>query len=202
MTETGPPSDEELVRRVRDGDDRAARVLFHRHRERLRARVRRRLPRALRGKVGASDVIQDAWLAAHVALGEFEDRGDGSFARWLNGILEHKAKDAARRHLGADMRDARREAPLPTSATQAGVTAGDPSPSAAAAGEERDAMLRAQIDRLPADHRTILRLVHDEGLTLAAAGERMGRSGDAARKLYGRALAGLTDLLAGRGIVA
>src|SRR5262245_48019862 len=123
------PSDEELIRRVRSGDAAASRELFERHRERLRARVRRRLPRLLRGKVGAYDVRQEAWRAAHVALADFEDRGEGSFARWLNGIVEHKVLDELRRHVDADMRDARRESPLPTSATQAGVTAGDPSPS-------------------------------------------------------------------------
>ena len=83
-------SDEELVRRVRAGDEAAARLLFERHLPSLRAKARARLPTALRGKVAESDVIQEAWLAAYLALGKFEDRGDGSFGRWLRGILEHK----------------------------------------------------------------------------------------------------------------
>jgi DNA-directed RNA polymerase specialized sigma24 family protein len=40
-------------------------------------------------------------------------------------------------------------------------------------------------------------LVHQEGLTLVEAGERMGRSADAVRKLYGRALACLVDRVGG-----
>ena len=41
---------------------------------------------------------------------------------------------------------------------------------------------------LPADYREILRLCREEGLTLREAAERMGRSREAAKKLYGRAL--------------
>src|SRR5215212_4877689 len=86
-------SDEAVVRRVRAGDEAAARLLFERHLPALRAKARARLPASLRGKVGASDVVQDAWLAAFLDLGAFEDRGDGSFAAWLRRILEHKVVD-------------------------------------------------------------------------------------------------------------
>jgi len=202
MSDESRPDDEELVRRIRAGDADAARELFDRHRDALRARVRRKLPRALRGKVGASDVIQEAWLAAYLRLSDFEDRGDGSFAKWAHGILEHKVLDEVRRQIEAEKRDARREQRLRTTGTGVGVAGRVPSPSAEMMAAERSEMLRSQIGRLPDAHREILRLVHDEGLTLVAAGARMGRSADAARKLYGRALAGLTERLAGRGSVA
>jgi DNA-directed RNA polymerase specialized sigma24 family protein len=42
-------------------------------------------------------------------------------------------------------------------------------------------------------------LVHIEGLTLVDAGARMGRSADAVRKLYGRALAAMAPRLRGAG---
>ncbi len=192
-------SDEELVRRVRAGEGDAARELFDRHRAELRAKVRRRLPRVLHAKVAASDVIQEAWLAAFLRLGDFEDRGDASFAKRVHRILEHKVMDEVRRLVGAEKRDARREAPLATDSSGACVAARGPSPSAELVASERSEMLHAQIRRLPDAHREIPHLVHDEGLTLVDAGARMGRSADAARKLYGRALAALTERLAGRG---
>ena len=68
MSEAREPSDEELVRRVRAGDEAAARLLFDRHLPALRAKARARMPAALRGKVGASDVVQEAWLAAFLEL--------------------------------------------------------------------------------------------------------------------------------------
>jgi DNA-directed RNA polymerase specialized sigma24 family protein len=44
------------------------------------------------------------------------------------------------------------------------------------------------IDGLSEDHATVIRLVHREGLTLVEAGRRMGRTPDATRMLYGRAI--------------
>jgi RNA polymerase sigma-70 factor (ECF subfamily) len=180
------PSDEELVRRVRAGDEAAARLLFERHAAELRAKAGARLPAALRGKVAASDVVQEAWLAAFLSLPGFEDRGDRSFAKWLQRILEHKLLDEIRRHAGVGKRDARREERLATETPVADT--GQPTPSAEVVSIERTAALSAAIDELPSDQATVLRWIHQEGLTLVEAGERMGRSADAVRKLYGRAL--------------
>jgi RNA polymerase sigma-70 factor (ECF subfamily) len=196
---TGSESDEDLVRRVRDGDEAAARLLFERHLPDLRASVRRRLPAALRGKVGESDVIQEAWLAAYLGLADFEDRGDGSFAKWLRGILANKVAYEARRHGGTAKRDARREARLPTDAGHAVPASSQTSVSQGAMRDEQAADLRRVVDTLPAEHAAALRLVHLEGLTLAAAGERMGKSAEAVRKIYGRALARLAERLRGAG---
>ena len=189
------PSDEELVRRVKSSDEAAARILFERHLPALRAKAEARLPAALRGKVGASDVVQDAWLAAFLALGDFEDRGDGSFASWLRTILERRVADEVRRHVEAGARDVRREVRMPTTAMGVGMAASQISPSAEVVAEERAAALRDEVGRLDEDHREVIRLVHDEGLTLIEAGRRMGRSADAVRKLYGRALVRLGERL-------
>jgi RNA polymerase sigma-70 factor (ECF subfamily) len=189
------PRDEELVRRVKDGDADAARVLFDRHAARLRSLVKRKLPGELRPKVGASDVVQEAWLAAFAELDRFEDRGNGSFARWIRGILEHKALDETRRHVDAGKRAARRETRVRTGTRENRLVARQRSPSGEAAARERSAALRAARAELPAQYRTILSLVHDEGLTLGAAGERLGRSPDAVRMLYGRAVARLAKQL-------
>lgn len=191
------PSDEELVRRVRDGDEAAARDLFERHLPALRAKARARLPAALRGKVAESDVIQEAWMAAFLALGDFEDRGDGSFGAWLRRILERKVLDQVRRNLDAGKRDAERQVRLATAAELLTPAIGQPSPSAEVADAEEAQRVCAEIDRLPEDYAELLRLVHRDGLSIADAGTRLGRSADAARKLYGRALARLANRLGG-----
>src|SRR5262249_48215819 len=51
-----------LVERLRAGDRRALAELFHRHRDRLRKMVELRIDARLRGRVDASDVLQDAFL--------------------------------------------------------------------------------------------------------------------------------------------
>jgi RNA polymerase sigma-70 factor (ECF subfamily) len=201
MTPTSDPSepepDEELVRRVLAGDTAAGAALFDRHLPALRARVRRRLPESLRGKVGESDVIQEAWIAAYARLADFEDRGDGSFAKWLRGIVAHKLAYETRRHAGTAKRDARREARLPTDAGGAIPAMSQTSVSQGAIRDEQSANLRRVIGSLRPEHAETLRLVHLEGLTLAEAGKRMGRSAEAVRKIYGRALARLAERLRG-----
>jgi RNA polymerase sigma-70 factor (ECF subfamily) len=195
MPDNEKASDEELVRRVRGGDEAAARLLFERHLPELRARARARLPNSLRGRVGASDVVQDAYLAAFLAIGRFEDRGDGSFAAWLRTILERRIANEVDAGVAAAKRDARREVRIPTGSGAGGPAPGQPSPSEEAMAEEDAARVRAARESLSDDHRTVIALVHDEGLTLVAAGERMGRSADAARKLYARAMTELAARL-------
>ncbi len=195
MPDRSEPTDEELSRRIVAGDADAAGTLFDRHAAALRASVRARLPAAMRGKIGESDVLQEAWLAAYLNLGNFEDRGDGSFAAWLRRILDRKLVDEVRRHTEAAMRDARREERL---ATDGEVPAEDqPSPSGEVAAAEQSAAVRAAVEGLPSDYAVVIRLIHQEGLTLVEAGQRMGRSADAVRKLYGRALACLVDRAGG-----
>jgi RNA polymerase sigma-70 factor (subfamily 1) len=196
MADEPEPTDEELVRRVRDGDEAAARLLFERQLPELRARARARLPAALRGKVAESDVIQDAYLAAFLAIGRFEDRGEGSFAAWLRTILENKIGHEIERHLAAGKRDVRRERRMRTgSGDDFGATPDQTSPSQAAVADEEQRVLRDAMAALPEDYAAVLRHVHVEGLTLAETGARMGRSADAARKLYARAMSELAARL-------
>jgi RNA polymerase sigma-70 factor (ECF subfamily) len=196
MAEASEPTDEDLVRRVRAGDETAARELFDRHLPALRAKAKARLPQSLRGKVAESDVVQDAWLAAFLDVGKFEDRGEGSFGKWLRGILENKIGHEIGRHLAAGKRDVRREQRMRTgSADGFGATPGQPSPSEEAVSAEEEEALRAAVASLPDDYATVVRLVHVEGLTLVDAGARMGRSADATRKLYGRAMEAMAGKL-------
>ena len=51
------------------------------------------------------------------------------------------------------------------------------------------------MDKLPPDYREIIRLVQEEGLTMAEAAARMGRSRNAVKHLYGRALSQFAKLL-------
>jgi RNA polymerase sigma-70 factor (ECF subfamily) len=195
MSGSAPLSDEELVRLVREGDQSAARLLFDRHLPELRARARSRLPASLRGRVGGSDVVQEAYLAAFRSIDEFEDRGAGSFAAWLRAIVEHRIAKQVRDGVSAAKRDPRREKRIPTGTGGAGAAPGQSSPSEDAMAEEEAACVRAARESLSPDHRMVISLVHDEGLTLAKAGERMGRSAEAARKLYSRAFAELAARL-------
>jgi RNA polymerase sigma-70 factor (ECF subfamily) len=188
-------TDGELVRRARGGSAPALRALFERHESALKGFLDRRLPAGLRRKVAPEDILQEAWLVANARLAEFEDRGEGAFRAWLMRIAEFKLREAVRAYLGtrkrADVREVSRGGRPDTSA----FLGDSPSPSEVAQGNEmRDAAAKAMAT-LPDDYREVLRLVQVEGLTLKLAAERMGRSHEAVKKLYGRALARFAALL-------
>jgi RNA polymerase sigma-70 factor (ECF subfamily) len=186
--ELATASDEDLVRRVLTGDETAARSLFGRYESLLHARTRRRLVGGVRRKLGASDVVQETYLAVFEDLARFEDRGPGSFRRWLETVHACREKDEVRRHAGAQKRSARREVSQEPGASRSGPAAPQSSPSAvAAAAEERDILWRA-IAGMEGDDRAVLELVHRDGRDFAQAGLALGRSADAARKLYARAV--------------
>jgi len=181
---------------VRAGDEDAFAVLFERHAPTLRAKVRRKLPTSLRRKVSESDVIQAAYLGVHKNLKEFDDRGDGSFERWLNGIVDNKIRDVLRGYFGTQKRGAQEVSRMARAET--GQFAGrQASPSAYAMAGELEASIRKAMAQLNTDHRIVLRLVQEEGLTLAEAGKHMGRSSEATRKLYARAISRLSELVQG-----
>lgn len=187
------PTDRELVRRAQAGDEAAFRLLHDRHAARVRARVRRRLAPALRRRVAESDVVQDAFATAFRGIGEFRAETEDGFAHWLAKIADHMVNDTQRRHFDADKRAVAREVSRDRRPETGRFPAQDRSPSAHAVAREIDDRLAAAIARLPDDYRTVLRLVHDEGLTLAEAGGRMQRSAEAVRKLYGRAVGKLAE---------
>ena len=64
MADSGDISEEDLIDRLHGGDEEAFQVLFERHAERIRARIRRRLPDRLERKVSVADVLQETMLVA------------------------------------------------------------------------------------------------------------------------------------------
>src|SRR6185295_2916283 len=113
-------------------------------------------------------------------LGDFDDRGDGSFARWMATVLDRKVLDETRRHVGAAKRDVRREFVAGTSIVRLAGAADDPSPSVQAMRGEERARIDAAMASLPEPQRRVIALVQEERLTFEEAGARLGRSADAA----------------------
>lgn len=190
-------ADESLFRRMRAGDESAFQSLFDRHVPEMSARVRRMLPAAVQRKVSVSDVVQEARIAAHGRRRDFENRHGNALRAWLLKIAELKARQAVRRYGGTAKRAAAREVSRNGRADTAGFAHPGPSPSQAAMDAELATIALRAMAALPPDYREVLRLARIEGLTLAEVADRMGRSREAAKKLYGRALARFTELFEG-----
>jgi len=187
------PTDEDLAARAQAGDDDAFRALFDRHAPALGRQIHRRLSPMLRRKVDEADILQMAYLGAHRGLDGFESRGEGSFRAWLDQIVEHKILYVIRQYVQVAKRGLDREETGSFHQRAPAAPARQPSPSGVAAAGELREQIEAGLAALPAHYREVIRLVQQEGLTLAEAGERMDRSTAATAKLYGRALAKLAE---------
>src|SRR5579884_1180068 len=111
MTNDSSDTDD-LLRRARAGDHQALAELFSRHRDRLRQMVRLRLDRRLRGRLDASDVLQEAYLDLAERLPDYAQKPTMPFYLWLRFLTGQKLIDLHRRHLGAKMRAASQEVSL------------------------------------------------------------------------------------------
>ena len=182
--------DEELAAQARAGSEAAFALLFGRYTEQLQIRLLNRMSPELRRKVSVQDVLQETFAAAWRSLGGFEPRGVGSFAAWLTSILDARMRDTYRRY-SRMKRDIRREKPLPSSSAMAKVPGHGPSPSAEAVAHELSGRLEVAVGNLPDHYRKILHLVMVERCSMSEAGARIGKSADAAQKIYQRARAQL-----------
>ena len=143
-----------LVARAKGGDARAFDRLFALAAPRLRLYLRARMGSALRAVAEPEDVLQETWLAAHRALGGFEDRGPGSFTRWLCRIAENVLRGLADHH-GAAKRTPAGEALGPEEAARWADTATGVATGAARAEErERLAVALESLARGPSGGRS------------------------------------------------
>ena len=186
-------NDQELIARIKAGDEDAYRILFERYSGALRRRVERLLPRTIQRKVSVSDVMQEARLTAFERISHFEHRGEGSFRKWLQRIAENKVLAEVQRYAGTKKRAVQREVSRGHRPDTANVVGQHPSPSQVAIGAEQKELARQAMEMLPPDYREVLRLALEERLRLREVAERMNRSRDAVKKLYGRALCRFKD---------
>jgi len=144
----------------------------------------------LRAKGGASDLVQETFLNAHRHFDRFHGETEGELLAWLRQLLLNNLA-SFRRLFVAGKRRVGREVTLDRSGSSSPVreiSASAPSPSEQALGHERDQSLQCALERLPDDYRRVLTLRHIEGHSFEEIGRSIGRSANAARKLWARAV--------------
>jgi RNA polymerase sigma-70 factor (ECF subfamily) len=181
--------------RLRRGDPQALETLFTRYRDRLRRMVEFRLDTRLRGRVSASDVLQEAYIDALKRLPHYQADPDVPFFIWLRSVTVQRLIQAHRQHLGARARDAAKEIrlahgdALEASAETMAELMGDlTSPSEAAHRGEVIARVREALDRLDPIDREVLALRHFEELSNREVAALLGIRTAAASKRYVRAI--------------
>jgi len=194
-----------LLRRAADGHGESWGALLTRHEGRLRRMVVLRLDPRLQGRIDPEDVVQEVNLAASEHLADYLRQPAMPFFLWLRGIAGNKLLELHRRHLGAPMRDARREVSLyrgalpdATSAALAARLLGRQTrPSEAAVRAEAKVRLQEALNGMDPLDRDVLALRHFEHLTNAEAARVLEIKEAAAGKRYLRALERLREILAG-----
>jgi RNA polymerase sigma-70 factor (ECF subfamily) len=194
---------QDLLQRVRDGDQQAMAELFGRHRERLRRMVRLRLDRRLQGRVDPSDVLQEAYLDVSRRAAEYAANPAMPLYLWLRFLTGQKLLALHRHHLGAQMRDAgcevslhRGAIPQASSASLAAQLLGRlTSPTQAAIRAEMQLRLQEVLNTLDPIDREVLVLRHFEELSNNETAEVLGIQKSAASNRYVRALKRLKEIL-------
>jgi RNA polymerase sigma-70 factor (ECF subfamily) len=148
----------------------------------------------LRAKVAPSDLVQETCLEAHRDFGQFRGVSEPELYAWLRQVLLHNLGHLRQRY-AAQRRDVGME--QARDADDSGedlldrAAADTPSPSSHVRAQEEQELLERALARLSEDHRQAILLRHREYLSFAEIGRRMGRSEDAAQKLWTRAVESL-----------
>ena len=204
MTPAAPDVDE-LLLRLGQGDLLALGELFVRYREALKKIVEFRLDCRLRGRIDASDVVQDVYIDAAQRVRHYLAKPAMPFFVWLRLLAKQRLIDIHRHHVECEKRDAGREVSLGSpgnsdrsSMCMAACLAGrEPSPSAAAGNAELAARLEAALDRMDPVDREVLALRHFEELGNNEVAAILGLKKAAASNRYVRAMQRLREILEG-----
>jgi len=189
-----------LLEAARQGHDDAFGRLFESFRRHLLLLAHREMPLTLRGKVGPSDLVQETAVDARRNIPRFRGSTAEECYAWLRAILRNNMIDAVRHFETTKKRGGCHEISLATEAgrCQGGMVAirhGGPDGSAIRR-EDADVLAKVLL-RLSDDHRTVLHLRYWEGLSFPEIGARVGRSPDAVRKLWYRAVERLQEEMNG-----
>lgn len=171
-------ADHDLMARVAQGDERAFQELVQRYVERATALARRIVKNSGVAEELAQEAFLRVWLHAH------RWRPESSFRAWFYRIIVNLC-----------LSERRRASPLPLEA------AGDPTDPAPDPADnlqtrERDRLVAAAIDALPARQRAAIVLTYHEGLSNAEAAAVLDTSVSAVENLLVRAKQSLRAALA------
>jgi RNA polymerase sigma-70 factor (ECF subfamily) len=204
--EAGASADPETVMLLGRGPRERGKLLadlFMGHRDRLKRMAALRLDCRLRPRLDPSDVLQEAYLEASRRLDEYLRDPKVPLFIWLRFLVRQRIQELHRFHLGARLRDARREVvldrgtlPEASSAYMAQqLLATGTSPLDRAAAAEKLARLEAALNSMAPLDREVLALRHFELLTSAEAAKVLSLRPASVRSRYLRALKRLNELL-------
>jgi RNA polymerase sigma-70 factor, ECF subfamily len=184
--------DGRLLAAARGGSREALGLALEDCRRYLLAIAERQLEPELRSKGGASDLVQETFLEAQRDFAQFHGSSPAELRAWLRQVLNHNVGAFTRRFRTAGKRAIHREVDLPGDRRCDGADLGPAdstlTPSGAAIEQEQALALRRALARLPEDYRQVVVLRFEDDRSFEEIGRLTGRSAEAARKVWARAM--------------
>jgi RNA polymerase sigma-70 factor (ECF subfamily) len=195
-----------LIAAARRADRQSLATLLEQFRNYLRLLARTGIDTTLRGKADASDLVQETMLKASLHFERFRGTSEAELAAWLRQILAQCLIHHAR-HYRASTRRADRERSLTDlldrssmhlSALAAPGNNRNNLSESLPRGRDAGVILAEAMAELSDDYREVITLRNLEQLEWAQVAAKMGRSADAVRMLWLRALKQLRPLVEAR----
>lgn len=141
------------------------------------------LPEAIRGKIAASDIVQETILKGFENHNTFQGTTREELAKWLKAILVNQLANSLKA-----FRAKKRQLSREVSADSSLVCKQQLTPLSSIIAAERNGTVESAVSKLSDEYRESILLRHRDNLTFAEIGKRMGKSEDAARKMWARAV--------------
>ncbi len=190
----------ELVQRAVEGDAEALQRLIVHYHGPLCGLIQKRMAAALRRHVDAEDVLQQAYVNAFKAIGNYTFDGAGGFYAWLKQIAVDRLKQTER-----DLRRKKRDIGRRLTRSAAGAASSPDlmarlsspgtSPSRSLARDEASAAVISSMARLTDDQRAIVRMRFLEDKPVAEIAAELGKTEAAIHMLSFRGLKALRELM-------
>lgn len=165
------PELQNLLERVRQGDEEAVRELLVHFEPHVRRVVRQRLPMVMRSKFDSMDFVQSVWgdFFPKLARGEISFDSPQRLAKFLAVVAQAKVTNEFRRRFGKKL-DIHKEVAMGNGLYYVPGKTGDPTPSQILVANER---LAAIMSGRPEMHKKIIEL-RSQGFTFDEVAEKVG----------------------------
>jgi RNA polymerase sigma-70 factor (ECF subfamily) len=194
-----PPDFDQWLAEARAGSGVALGRLFDACRPFLQLVASERLPADLQAKLGASDIVQETFLNARKGFGTFHGKTEDELLAWLRQILINELATKNRAFRGTSKRQVSKEVGQPD-ALQGNLAeqlpGEDASPSEVVVATENREELQRALAKLSTTDQQVIQWRNYELQSFDDIGKKLGRSAEAARKVWARAIEQLQRLMA------
>ena len=167
--------------------------LFETYRDYLLTIAKSELSSDLVAKLAPSDVVQETFAQAARDFPRFQGETNAELKAWLKQILHHNLLDLIKRYKGTAMRNISQEFSIESHISN--IPHPQSSPSSIMMGAEAMSQFQVELNNLPSEHRRIIELRSIEGRSFNEIGQELGKSADAIRKIWARAVDTLSERL-------